>query len=95
MSRLRAILRLPYIPRIGRGRSQVVTALLILSNPPHLDIVQVEVRLRFVGRNLLTDQGLAGARSKFLRDRPLTSSVELSIGILSPSASYRGVSLDH
>jgi hypothetical protein len=56
--------------------------------------VQVEVRLKSVGRILLIDQGLAGAQSKFLRDRPLTSSVELSIGILSPSASYHGVSLE-
>ena len=39
VSRLRVILRLPYIPRIGRGRSQVVTALLFLSNPPRSDIV--------------------------------------------------------
>jgi hypothetical protein len=54
--------------------------------------VQVEVRIRSVGRSLLTHQGLVGVRRKFSRDRPFTS--ELSIGILSPSASYRGVSLD-
>jgi hypothetical protein len=94
VSRLRVILRLPYIPRIGRGRSHVVTALLILWNPPHSDLVQVEVHLRSVGRSLLTDQGLAGARSKFLRDRPLISSIVLSLGILSILASYLGVSLD-
>jgi hypothetical protein len=94
VSRLRVILHLTYIPRIGRGRSQVVIALLILWNTPRSDIVQVKVILRSVGWSLLADQGLAGARTMFLRDRPLTSYIEISIGILSPIASYRGVSLD-
>jgi hypothetical protein len=83
VSRLRVILCLPYIPRIGRGCSKVVTTLLIFWNPQRSVIVQVEVRLRSVGRSLLTDQGLAGARIRFLSNRPLTSSVELSIEILS------------
>ena len=57
VSRLRVILRLPYIPRIGRGRSQVVTAMLVFCNPPRSDIAQVKVHLRTFGRSRLKDQG--------------------------------------
>jgi hypothetical protein len=39
VSRLGVILCFPYIPQIGRGRSQVVTSLLFFSNPPGSNIV--------------------------------------------------------